>query len=894
MHADIIPPQSFLRRGAEYSPSHREALDRPTTLGEAIRRNSETYPCSSALVSTGFKPLTYRALQHQIDTMRTHLREAGLGATSRIGVLLPNSPLAVVAIVTVVCSAVAVPLDPRLTAAELEQCLESLDLDALLLLHGSPSAGRSTAECEGLAILDVIPHKDGELGFTVVAPRGGSPPPPEEPGPNAPAFILQTSGTTALPKLIPFSHSNMLAAAERLQAWFHLKPQDRCLSVSPPFYSHGLKVTVFTPLVTGGSIALPSNSLAVDFAEWFDALRPTWYSAGPTLHRSVLDTAGSIPDAAAMHTLRFVLSGGAPLPASVREELQGVLGTPVVEHYGLSEAAQIAANVPPPGMSKPGTCGQPWPGTLMIVGDDGNPLPAGEQGEVWVRGPTAASGYLNDPGSSASAFVDGWFRTGDIGSLDHEGFLTLHGRLKELINRGGEKIAPFEVDHALLRHPAVAEAAAFGIAHPRLGEDVAAAVVLHPGATTTASELRKFLVDHLASFKVPRKITIVDTLPKGVTGKIQRRRLAESLSMGTRELVAAPPSVSIPGPLDLETELLHLWQRLLKSDAITIDDDFFEKGGDSLLAMEMLTEIDWLIDPQVACALLLESPTIRRLVPRLNEHASLPAEPLVHLHPEGTRPPLLFFHGDFVTGGIYVRRLASLLGPDQPIIAIAPHGLRGEPVPPTIEEMAADRMPLILEKLPEGPFWLGGLCNGALVAFELARLLVNAGHRVETVVMIDPPTASARPIMRITLSVMQRIVSPQTLAWIYERVIERYERALRMTPWQLLTKAAAKVRRKGHALLNGHSSPPRSLHLDAYSIAMARYSPAPLAVPVVFFAADHDGRAWRRLTSEVEVIDLPGGHLGCVTTNAAPLVEHLRQRIAVVDMRAKQATGACS
>ena len=221
----------------------------------------------------------------------------------------------------------------------------------------------------------------------------------------------------------------MLAAATRLQAWFGLTPRDRCLSVSSPYYSHGLKVTVFTPLLTGGSIAVPANSAVVALDEWLDVLRPTWYSAGPTLHTAVLDKAENLEDAPAAHTLRFVVSGGAPLLQEVQDDLQRILGVPVLEHYGSSEAAQIAANLPPPGPNRPGTCGQPSPDTVAIVGEDGHPLPAGERGEIWVRGPTVISGYLDAPELNQAVFREGWFRTGDIGSLDGDGFLSLHGRL---------------------------------------------------------------------------------------------------------------------------------------------------------------------------------------------------------------------------------------------------------------------------------------------------------------------------------------------------------------------------------------------------------------------------------------------------------------------------------
>jgi acyl-CoA synthetase (AMP-forming)/AMP-acid ligase II len=337
----------------------------------------------------------------------------------------------------------------------------------------------------------------------------------------------------------------MLAAAARVQAWFGLTPWDRCLSVSSPYYSHGLKVTVFTPLLTGGSIAIPANSAVLALDEWLDVLRPTWYSAGPALHAAVWDKAKSLENAQAAHTLRFVVSGGAPLPEEVQNGLQHSLGVPVLEPYGSSEAAQIAANLPPPGPNRQGTCGQPWPDTVAIVGEDGHPLPAGERGEIWVRGPTVTSGYLDAPELNQAAFREGWFRTGDIGSLDGDGFLSLHGRLSELINRGGEKIAPAEIETALLRHPAIAEAAAFATPHPRLGDDVAAAVVAHPGAQTTTAELRQFLQRELASFKIPRRILILDQLPKGATGKVQRRQLRESLDgLLGQQRAMPPPAVS--------------------------------------------------------------------------------------------------------------------------------------------------------------------------------------------------------------------------------------------------------------------------------------------------------------------------------------------------------------
>jgi acyl-CoA synthetase (AMP-forming)/AMP-acid ligase II len=423
---------------------------------------------------------------------------------------------------------VAVPLDPNLTFPEIETRWAFVRPDAVLLLSGTDSAARRVAMHRDLKIIEAIFSKDGNLDMQVVAPQVSNAAVAGETGLESPAFILQTSGTTADPKVIPFSHRNMLAAADRLQAWFKLTPQDRCLCAGPVHYSHGLKVTVFTPLLTGGSVAFPKNASLLDISEWLGTLKPTWYSAGPTLHLAMLEKGKSTPGARSMHSLRFIVSGGAPLPNDVLRGLQATLNVPVLEHYGSSEAAQISANQPPPGPSKPGTCGVPWPDTVIIVGEDGCRVPPGQKGEIWVGGPTLMAGYLDAPELNQEVFVDGWFRTGDIGSLDEEGFLTIHGREREFINRGGEKIAPFEIDHALMCHPDVLEAAAYAVPHPRLGEDVAAAVVLSVGSTVTATELRKFLAKQLAAFKIPQRIVFCSQLPKGVSGKVQRRRLSES------------------------------------------------------------------------------------------------------------------------------------------------------------------------------------------------------------------------------------------------------------------------------------------------------------------------------------------------------------------------------
>ncbi|SED14434.1 AMP-binding protein [Bradyrhizobium erythrophlei] len=854
------PAGAILSEGASFL--HRTESETQLTLGQMISRTAGQFPNQPAIVSSSFSPLTYQGLEHQLAAFRRRLRLVGFDCNARIGIVMPNGPEAVLAIVAVACCSIAVPLDPRLSRSEIDQRLDMLCLSALVVPQDSASEARRAAEERKLVIIEAARVGHRQLGLEIAVQVSGSPAIDAEPDPRSPAFILQTSGTTAEPKLIPFSHHNMLAAAARLRAWFGLIPRDRCLSVSAPYYSHGLKVTIFTPLLTGGSVAIPANSAVVALDEWFDVLRPTWYSASPALHAAILDKAQPLGNALASHSLRFVVSGGAPLSRNVQDGLQRALGVPVLEHYGSSEAAQIAANLLPPGPNRQGTCGRPWPDTVAIVGEDGHPLAAGARGEIWVCGPTVTSGYVDAPDLNQTAFAEGWFRTGDIGSLDDDGFLSLHGRLGELINRGGEKIAPAEIEAALLRHPAITEAAAFAISHPRLGEDVAAAIVPRRGSQATGAELRAFLQRELASFKIPRRILTLDDLPKGMTGKVQRRRLRELIDRRS----GSHATVSVPvenGPLDLEAEVLTLWRRLLKSEALTVDDDFFASGGDSLLAVEMLIEVERLVGRPVPETILFEAETIRQFAARVSAQTDASAMPFFQPHACGNRSPLYFFNGNLISGHPSVRRMVELFGPDYPIVSINPHGLRGEPIPNSIEAMAADRLPLILEKQTSGPFLLGGRCNGAMVAFEVARLLMAAGHKVDMVAMIDPPTVAARPIARLVLELLKPSVSPRILRGAFERMAQLERRS--------------KVSKSAPVAVSTLKIPP--LLWDIYSIAMARYCPAPLDVPVAFYAAEHDGRAWRHLTSQLEVIQVPGGHDGCLTVGAEVLIDHLRQRI---------------
>ncbi len=839
---------------------------RRSTIGAEIKRIAESRPEHPAIVFSAHAPLSYQKLVGVIDDVRSALRLGGFDRDARIAVALPTGPEAALAIVAVSCSAVSIPVNPRQSIQEIEASFAALRPDAVLVADSSDSDARKAAQRSGVRIIEaaisdwgtirigVEPKVDARLSDKV-----------DEPDPNAPAFILQTSGTASEPKVIPFSHRNMLAAASRLQAWFELTPNDRCLSVSPPFYSHGLKVTVLTPLLTGGTACFPADASNFNYTEWFSNLAPTWYSAGPTLHRLIFDQTVSRGDAKTGHSLRFILSGGAPLPRNVLEGLQQAMNVPVVEHYGSSEAAQIAANLP--GHLKIGTCGIPWPGTLRIVGDDGRLLPSGEQGEILVGGPTLTSGYLNAPELNRECFQDGWFKTGDLGSVDEDGFLTLHGRLNDVINRGGEKISPLEVDAALSSHPAIADAAAFSIPHSRLGEDVAAAVVVRPGMTVTPVELRMYLQDKLASYKIPRRISIQDQLPKGKTGKVLRRQLGELLEQGhpKNKEIRSPKSDDSVDKSTLVIQLTELWERLLQTKPISVDDEFFEKGGDSLLATEMLVELESLTGLTIPVSVLFEATTIRQLAQMLFELNIRPKQ-ITKLNQNGSLVPIFLFHGDYNGGGLYAARLAKALGPDQPLFAIAPHDLGKEPVPLPIEEMAADALPLIRNAQPKGPYRLCGYCLGGLVAFEAARLLVAAGEKVEMVGMIDSPTVSARRFLQLSLSAI-RYFRPVAINFV-DRVIRR--------TWYICCQLDRPLDSFG--LWSRKVARWRTDDRPASVASILTYAPKPVAVSVVYFSAEYGSAAWGRVSSSIKTVKIEADHAGVVREpdNLAVIARHLR------------------
>ncbi len=470
--------------------------------------------------------VSYGSLQKQVVAMADQLASLGIGRGDRVATVLPNGLPCVVSFIAASVAGTAAPLNPGYREDEFSFFLEDTNAKILLCPPEGADAARKAAAGKNVPTYTlemdatgVVTIKDVAITKQAALPTGDDT-----------ALVLHTSGSTGRPKRVPILHRNMTASTSNIVAHYDLTPKDVSLCVMPLFHVHGLVASTLSTLQSGGTVAIPAKFNPLSFWRTVRDSGATWYSAVPTIHSLLLQRATERP--AGCEGLRFIRSCSAALPPEMMARMEELFGAPVLEAYGMTEAShQMSSNPKPPHARKPGSVG---PGTGVKIGildDVGNVLAAGERGEVCIQGPNVVSGYENNPEANEKSFTNGWFRTGDQGFLDADGYLTLTGRLKELINRGGEKIGPREIDEVLLAHPNVAEAVAFGVPHPMWGEEVAAAIVLKDAKEPTPeAAILAFCKERLADFKMPKKLYVVDTIPRTATGKIQRGAVAKALA----------------------------------------------------------------------------------------------------------------------------------------------------------------------------------------------------------------------------------------------------------------------------------------------------------------------------------------------------------------------------
>ena len=718
---------------------------------------ADSQPDIEAILAPGRQSLRFGDIPGRLQEVRDALASFGIGRGDRVVSVLPRSSETAVCYLGVASCATYVPLNPAFSDAEFTAHLTKLRPRAVIVPERSFDGVRNCATALGIGVIDLVSRITDRAGTFSLVRQGDPSAPPREPEWNAAddyALVLLTSGSTVEPKAVPLRVRHLLAYARVSGEHYRLVPTDRCLHVMPMFHGHGLKSSLLVPLVNGSGVIISPDFDVATFFQQMKSLRPTWYSAAASIHQAIYARIDDYREIAKQAGLRFIRSGSSRLDTKVSAGLEAAFEAPVLERYGMSETGSLTANCLPPGIRKPGTVGRPVGNEIAVIDDDGRILGPNRDGEVVARGPSVFDGYLENAEANAKAFVNGWFRTGDLGRFDDDGYLTLTGRLKDVINRGGEKIGTAEVEAVLLRHPQVTEVCVFGILHPSLGEEVAAAVATR--RSVTEQELQAYARGLLASVKVPRRVFFLESLPKGSTKKIRRAETVDLCMDLLAKSRSAQEQTERRNWTSLEHEIGKAWKRLLGIDAVHLDDDFFLVGGDSLKAYELFAHLQKTHRVVLGLGQIFEEAStvagMARLIERVRQEksgASSVSSGLITIKASGSRPPLFAVPGSGGNPVGYIH-LGRLLDARQPLIGIESKGLDGVDEPLTrMEDIAADNIARIRTLQPSGPYYLTGACFGGRVAYEMARQLEAAGEDVGLLLMLDPSSplfsADGRP-----------------------------------------------------------------------------------------------------------------------------------------------------
>lgn len=585
------------------------------TIHEIISHHASITPNKNAIYGLGQEPTTYNQLFRQIVKVSNFLNKFGIHRNDPVAIVLPNGPLMATSFLAIASFASSAPLNPSYTSSEFDFYLNDLMAKLVVVEQGSTSPIIQVASKLNIPVIYLhteTPQHAGLFGFSI-SKTNLSQQTPHFAQKNDIALILHTSGTTSRPKMVPLTQKNLCTSAQNIANTLRLTSTDHCLNIMPLFHIHGLMAAVLAPIIAGASIVCTPGFYAPKFFNWLDEYKPTYYTAVPTIHQAILHRAKSNESIINQHNLRFVRSSSSSLAPSVMSDIEKIYKVPVIEAYGMTEAShQIASNPLPPGKRKPGSVGKPAGPEVAIMHEDYPEfLHEMEIGEIVIRGENVTLGYLNNEEANRKSFPKGWFRTGDQGYLDEEGYLYITGRIKEIINRGGEKISPREVDEALLLHPMVQQAVTFSIPDQRLGEDIGAAVILHD-ARLSEKDLKLFLSERLALHKIPRIILFLDEIPKGATGKIQRIGLAKKLGIVSGSDDKTPLFDIITQPETLtESKIFNIWKNVLQKEKFGINQRFREVGGDSMLATLVHQELEAVFGLELSLVEIYSAATIK-------------------------------------------------------------------------------------------------------------------------------------------------------------------------------------------------------------------------------------------------------------------------------------------
>lgn len=725
------------------------------TIPALIEYRSKRTPSSIAIQSPSGQKWTFRELDIAVGRIASTIIQKNKGG--RIGIVMKNGPELSFTILGAACAGTAVPLNPVYSESEFSDYFHRLRLDCLII-DEHQSAAKAAAEKMSLTLLGISECE--EENVTLRKPKVNS---------KDVALLLLTSGSTGKPKPVPLTHRNLTVAARQVANSVNLTDRDVCLSMWELHHIGGLVDLLLAPIYSGGRIISTPGIDPEIFFELVEKFQPTWFQAVPTSLHAIATLAEKRRNVVCYGHFRFLRSVAAALPSELKVRVESIFGTPVVETYGMTEASPLITSTSLRTTSvNPGSLGQSCGTDIRILGNGGKVLPVGEVGEIAIRGANVFSGYENAVEENDKRFIDGWFLTGDLGKIDSKGCLFLTGRTKQLINRGGEKINPVEVELALHQYPAVRTAAIFAIDHKTLGEDVAGAVVLHSEKTVSIAELRTFLTERVADFKIPRQFIFLDSLPLTAVGKVDRPEIARLFKRKASEETKTEIGSNKGDLSELEQQLLELWKHELKLSSLNIEDDFFAIGGDSLSGVQLLAAVEEWHGAHMPDTLYNGISTVKEMAIQLEEGVSdnrlnreaqiapelesaqrvMSAGSIPHLSDVATMKAL----PDHTDLGEAAPLYWCFNSPDKEYAGLANAWTCSTPIiglysgsdgsDRTNQIMANHYFKLIQQRRQNRPFYIGGNCRGARVATRLLTKFEQAGYLPKGAILMEYATST--------------------------------------------------------------------------------------------------------------------------------------------------------
>lgn len=841
-------------------------------------------------MAPGRTPLSNRRFYDLVVTTVETLNRMGIGRQNRVAVVAPGGPLAATAYAAISCGTTCTVLNPASTTSEFETLFGQMKIDTLV--HHGDSIAVAVAQTCGLDTIAVIARDDEEAGwFTLTGDPVRRSVSDGFSHPDDLAMLLPTSGTTGVSKIVPVTHRTMIARLGP-NLGEGVFPKGRLLHMMPIFHYSGQGYVLRMLVTNSGVICLPGFEIA-SFFEALDEFKPIGFGGVATMFQSIVAQADLYKASIRGHSLQYIRADGMALPTYLKDAMESLFGVSLVHSYASTEAGIMAMCGLSWANCKPGTVGKPFQSEVRIVNENGGAVSVGQMGEIVVRGASVFDGYEGNPAANADAFREGWFHTGDVGYVDADGDLSITGRIKEIINRGGQKVSPAEVERVIETHPAVIEAAVFGIQDANLGEEIAAAIIARDSLPVSVDDLRQFLGTFLAEYKIPRHILFVNALPKTPLGKIERYKLTERYQGLASADKRRQPDDDSDARTPVERALVGLWSAILEKPAsvIGIGNTFQSQGGTSLSAARLIFRIRDTFQIGIKLLDLFDAPTIREqavVVERLQARGAThlnESSTLIPIRVAGNRPPLYCIHA--LEGGILLYRgLAAYLDPEQPVFGLQAVGFEGGEAPlDSIDAISHHHLAQIEAVQTSGPYLIAGYSMGGRIALEIGRKLRETGHQAVHVLMIDDHLQANLHVKSGSTPLRwthHRQVNRVYNVWFAMlRLPQRYRLRYLWERWTYVQTALRPVSDKRAAVKKlDVTSFPASIRrvIEASDRAVKAYVPQPYDGDLTYLRANDDIVTipmFRALASlargPLTLIDVPGTHLSVMQEPNLPV-----------------------